>query len=126
MKLIPLLKILLPEEEEKLRPKRPPNPGAYEASLRGGYYTGFLTKEGFELAEAQFKNAIEIDSLFAPSYSGLALVLMSTKQMGYVSGAEVNSIIDSLQQKAYLLDSLNSYVLMGRAAHLTWSKYEWP
>ncbi len=117
--------ILLPEEEEKLKPQRTPNPGAYEASLRGGYYTGFLTPEGFELAKAQFKKAIEIDSLYAPSYSGLALLLSSSRQMGYVSGTEVNSIIDSLQQRAYELDSLDAKVLMGMAAQLTWGNYEW-
>ena len=48
-------KVLLPEEELKLQPKRVPNPGAYEAHLRGGYYTGFLTPEGFEMAKAQFR-----------------------------------------------------------------------
>jgi len=117
--------VLLPKEEQKLQPQRTPNPGAYEAYLRGTYYMGFLTKEGLELAEAQFKKAIEIDSLFAPSYSGLAVMLSSARQMGYVSGVEVNSIMDSLHQKAYLLDSLNSDILGLKAAHLTWSKFEW-
>ncbi len=117
--------VLLPEEELKLQPKRVPNPGAYEAHLRGGYYIGLLTPEGFELAKAQFKKAIEIDSLYAPSYSGLALLLSSSRQMGYVSGTEVNSIIDSLLHRAYELDSLDANVLMGMAAELTWGKYEW-
>jgi class 3 adenylate cyclase/TolB-like protein len=116
---------LLPEEAMQLRPKRPINPGAYEAYLRGKYYMGFLTRDGFELSKTHFEKAIQIDSLFAPSYAGLSGILGSQRQMGYVSGTEVNLVIDSLQQKALKLDSLNSEVLMGRAAHLTWSKYEW-
>ena len=118
-------KVLRPEEEQKLKPKRVPNPGAYEASLRGTYYMGFLTKEGFELAEAQFKKAIEIDSLFAPGYGGLAGILASAKQMGYVSDSEVNPILDSLVKKTYALDSLDAFILMGNASHLTWTKYDW-
>jgi len=118
-------KVLLPEEEQKLQPQRTPNPGAYEAYLRGSYYTGFLTPEGFELAKTQFENAIEIDPLFAPGYGGLAQILGSQKQMGYVSGAEVDPILDSLAKKTYDLDSLNYFTLMGLAAHRTWTKYEW-
>jgi len=117
--------VLLAEEEQKLKPKRVPNPGAYEASLRGAYYMGFLTMEGLELAEAQFMKAIEIDSLFASGYGGLAGILGSQKQMGYISGAEVNSISDSLVKKAYHLDSLDAFILMGIAAQLTWTNYEW-
>lgn len=116
---------LLPKEELKLQPKRVPNPGAYEAYLRGGYYMGLLTPEGFELSKKQFEKAIEIDSMFAPSYAGISGILGSQKQMGYISGTEVDPIIDSLQKKAYELDSLNPAILMGRAAVLTWSKYEW-
>jgi len=118
-------KVLLPEEEQKLQPQRTPNPGAYEAYLRGSYYTGFLTPEGFELAKTQFENAIEIDPLFAPGYGGLAQILGSQKQMGYVSGAEVDPILDSLAKKTYDLDSLNYFTLIGLAAHRTWTKYEW-
>ncbi len=116
---------LLPEEELKLQPKRVPNPGAYEAYLRGGYYIGFLTPEAFELAKAQFEKAIEIDSMFALSYAGISGILGSQKQMGYVSGTKVDPIIDSLQKKAFELDSLSSEILMGRAGVLTWSKFEW-
>jgi len=118
-------KILLPQEEQKLQPQRTPNPGAYEAYLRGSYYTGFLTPEGFELAKTQFEKAIEIDSLFAPGYGGLAQILGSQRQMGYVSGAEVNPILDSLAKITYDLDSLDAFILMGLAAQQTWGKYEW-
>lgn len=118
-------KALLPEEEQKLEPKRVPNPGAYEAALRGTYYMGFLTKEGFDLAEAQFRKAIKIDSLFALGYGGLAGILGSSRQMGYVSGMEVNSVLDSLSKKSYALDSLDAHILMGIASNLTWTHYEW-
>lgn len=120
-----LNKVLRPEEEQKLKPKRVPNPGAYEASLRGAYYMGFLTKEGFELAEAQFKKAIEIDSLFAPGYGGLAGILASAKQMGYISDIEANPVLDSLVKKTYALDSLDAFILMGIASYLTWTRYDW-
>ncbi|MEQ9403595.1 MAG: hypothetical protein RIM99_08425 [Cyclobacteriaceae bacterium] len=120
-----LNKVLSPEELEKLQPKRPIVPGAYEAHLRGRYYTGYLTPEGFELAKSQFEKAIAIDSMFGLPYGGLAGVLGSRRQMGYVSGAEVNPVIDRLVEKAFELDSLSAELLAGFAAHLTWTKFDW-
>jgi hypothetical protein len=50
---------------------------------------------------------------------------MSAKQMGYVSGTEVDPILDSLARKTYFLDSLDASTLSWIAAHKTWTKYEW-
>ena len=45
--------------------------------------------------------------------------------MGYVSGIDVNPILDSLMEKAYALDSLDASVELGYAAHLTWREFKW-
>lgn len=117
--------VLVPKNAHQLLPKRVPVPGAYEAYLKGTYYTGFLTKEGFELAQQHFKRSISIDSLFAPAYQGLAALYASQVQMGFVSNPENYPIRDSLLTKAYQLDSTNAEILLGMAAHNTWGNFNW-
>jgi tetratricopeptide (TPR) repeat protein len=102
-----------------------PNPGAYEACLRGLYYTGLLTKEGFKLAEEQFTRAIAIDSLYPLGYAGLAGIMLSRRQMGFVQGDQIILKLDSLYEITLRLDSTNADVLTGLAGHYTWSKYDW-
>jgi TolB-like protein len=92
--------VALPESEKLLAPQRVPNPGAYEATLRGHYYMGLLTKEGFELAEQQYKRAIEIDSLYALGYAGLSGIIASQRQMGFVHGDHIIQKLDSIMQIA--------------------------
>ncbi|MFY0689293.1 MAG: hypothetical protein JXQ90_19135 [Cyclobacteriaceae bacterium] len=116
---------LVAESELQLAPQRVPNPGAYQAFLRGSYYTGFLTLEGFDLAEQQFKRAIELDSLFAPAYSGLHLILASQRQMGYIAGEKSVRLLDSLAYGAYRLDSTDASILLMMASHHTWTEFDW-
>ncbi|MEQ8924302.1 MAG: hypothetical protein RLO81_00740 [Fulvivirga sp.] len=114
---------LLPETEKHLAPKRIPKPGAYEAYLKGMYYTGFLNQEGFDLARKQFNKSIEIDSLFGQAYQGLATLIASQKQMGFIPSLPYQPLLDSLTDLSYLLDSTNAEVLMGVAAHNTWGVF---
>jgi TolB-like protein len=117
--------VALPQSEKLLAPQRVPKPGAYEASLRGFYYIGLLTKEGFELAEQQFRRVIEIDSLYATGYSGLAGIIASQRQMGFIHGDHLIPTLDSLAQIMISLDSTSADILSGLAAHNTWTKFDW-
>ena len=116
---------VLPKSEKLLAPQRVPKPGAYEASLRGFYYLGLLTQEGFELSEQQFNRAIEIDSLYANGYNGLAAILLSQRQMGFAHGESVIQKLDSLYEMTLSLDTTNADVLSGLACYYTWTKFEW-
>jgi TolB-like protein len=48
------------------------NPGAYEAYLKGRYYTHKLTREGFQKSNEYLTRAIEADPDYAPAYAAIA------------------------------------------------------
>lgn len=120
-----IIGVLQPHEIELLTKTKDIKPGAYEAYLKGQYYTGLLTPEGFETALNYYQIAIEIDPEFAEAYGGIAGVWGSMKQMRVVSTAEANQKIHEFLSRAMELDSLSSEMWMGRGATLTWTDYDW-
>jgi TolB-like protein/Flp pilus assembly protein TadD/tRNA A-37 threonylcarbamoyl transferase component Bud32 len=63
---------LTPQEEARLSSSSPVNRQAYEAYLRGQYQLYKHTREGYEKSLQHFKEAIDIDSAYAPAWAGLA------------------------------------------------------
>jgi serine/threonine protein kinase/Tfp pilus assembly protein PilF len=65
---------LTPQEERRLTTRRPVNPQAYEAYLKGRYLLAgaAYSNEGSTKARAQFEQAIETDPSYAQAYAGLA------------------------------------------------------
>ena len=117
--------VLQPKDIKQLSKMHAPNPGAYEAYLKGQYYAGFLTPDGIEIAENYFTKAIEIDPEFALGYGGLSLVWVSKKQMGYTSGKIATPFIKLYHEKSMQLDSTNAENWTGEAAILTWTDFAW-
>jgi TolB-like protein/Tfp pilus assembly protein PilF len=72
----PLKNKLLPEEKEKLKSEKPSNPEAYEHYLKGEYMHGIyfskFLNEDYLRAEAEFKNAIALDSNYATPRAALS------------------------------------------------------
>jgi serine/threonine protein kinase/Tfp pilus assembly protein PilF len=67
------LRLRLTGEQQKLLAKRPTeNPEAYQLYLKGRYYAGRATKEGFEKGIEYFNQAIAADPGYALAYAGLA------------------------------------------------------
>jgi serine/threonine-protein kinase len=67
------LTVRLTGEEHKLLAKRPTeNPEAYQLYLKGRYYAGRATKEGFDKGMEYFNQAIATDPSYALAYDGLA------------------------------------------------------
>jgi serine/threonine-protein kinase len=64
--------VLSPEERRRLGERRPVDPAAYEAYLRGRFHWNKRTPEGFEAAIREFRRAVELDPTYALPYSGLA------------------------------------------------------
>ena len=60
------------QELKALSRTRSVNPEAYEAYLRGRYFSRRSTEEGLKKALASFQRSIEIDSTFADAFAGLA------------------------------------------------------
>src|SRR5712692_9566711 len=64
---------LTPAERTRLTTgRRPVNPQAYEAYLKGRYYWNKRTEEGFRTGIEYFNQAIAKDPTYAPPYAGLA------------------------------------------------------
>ncbi|MCI0623044.1 MAG: tetratricopeptide repeat protein, partial [Acidobacteria bacterium] len=63
---------LTPQEKSHLGTARAVNPDAYEAYLRGSFHWRKLNEEGLKKSIEYFQKAIDIDSSYAPAYSGIA------------------------------------------------------
>ena len=63
---------LSPQEAARLGSRKPVNPEAYDAYLRGRYYWNKRTVEDFRKSIEFFKRAIELGPAYAPAYAGLA------------------------------------------------------
>jgi TolB-like protein/Flp pilus assembly protein TadD len=63
---------LTPQEQRRLATRRPVNPQAYEAYLRGRYYVAQFSSEGSEKAINYFHEAAAIDPGYALPYEALA------------------------------------------------------
>jgi serine/threonine protein kinase/tetratricopeptide (TPR) repeat protein len=63
---------LTPQEEALVSPARPVSQPAYEAYLKGQYELYKHTTSGFRKSIEHFKEAIDIDSAYAPAWAALA------------------------------------------------------
>jgi TolB-like protein/DNA-binding winged helix-turn-helix (wHTH) protein/Flp pilus assembly protein TadD len=95
---------LMPQEQIRLATSRPVNPEAYQAYLKGKYYTSKWTEEGFKRALASFREAIDFDPTYAPAYEGLGEVHSFIGLWGLQPSAETFPLAKAAAQKALGLD----------------------
>ena len=95
---------LLPQEQTRLASNRPVNPEAYQAYLKGKYYTNKWNQEGFKKGLASFRQAIDLDPTYAPAYEGLAEVHMFVGTMGLQPSTESFPLARAAALKALELD----------------------
>ena len=96
---------LLPDEAINLQESSLVNPEAYKAYLEGVFQSEKLTESGFELSLLSFERSLELDSMFAPAYAGIAFAWIGALQMGHVSVTEAIPQIYKNNQSALNLDS---------------------
>jgi len=60
---------LTPEEQARLTNTPPFEPEAYDAYVRGRYYSSQITADGFEKAVVSFRRAIELQPRYAQAYA---------------------------------------------------------
>src|SRR5260370_29496503 len=65
---------LTPQEKARLKAIRQVNPEAHEAYLKGRYYQDKYSEETSKKALEHFQQAIDLDTGFAPAYTGIAAV----------------------------------------------------
>ena len=68
---------LTPNEQARFARPRPVNPEALEAILKGRYFLGKGTSDGFQKAKEYFEQAIKIAPDFAGGYVGLAAMYVA-------------------------------------------------
>jgi len=120
-----LLPLISPKQLQQLETNQQVNSEAYREFMRGNYLIGNLSPESIEKAEGHFKMSIEIDSNFATSYAGLALIWLAKNQMEMVYPDSAGPISWRYLEKALSIDQDNEFVWMVAASyHLTVS-YDW-
>jgi len=114
---------LTPEESNRLGRRRPANPEALEAYLRGKYFFFGYTRERLHKAIESFQAAIDKDPGFALAWSGLARALGALAYWGH---ARPNQVIPRAKQAASRAVELDDtladghHVLGGLAGFVDW------
>ncbi len=111
---------LRPDEKARLNaPQRDVTPEAYDAYLKGLYFSAKLTPDTLQKAFAYFNLAIEKDPTFAPAYAGLA------ESYGWAAGLSILPYQDALPKMEVAAGkALEIDPNLGMAHHaLAWVKY---
>jgi len=111
---------LRPDEKARLnRPQRAITPEAYDAYLKGLYFSAKLTPDSLQKAFEYFNHAIQSDPTFAPAYAALA------ESYGWAAGLYILPPQEALQRsEAAATEALKIDSSLGMAHHaLAWVKY---
>ena len=112
-------------ERERLAKTRTVVPAAYDAYLQGNYEVAKRTGEGVTKAIDDYRQAIQLDPTYAPSYSGLAAALTLSADYKDVPSSEVLPEAEATAVKALQLDDslASAHAVLGfiRLYRLEWS-----
>jgi eukaryotic-like serine/threonine-protein kinase len=106
-------------EQERLAKTRTVVPAAYDAYLQGNYYVAKRTGEAVTQAVADYRQAIQLDPTYAPSYAGLAGALALMADYKDVPSSQVLPEAEAAAVKA-LLASAHAALGQIRAYRLEW------
>jgi len=100
-------------------------PAAYDAYLQGNYFVAKRTGEAVTQAVADYRQAIQLDPTYAPSYAGLAGALTLAADYKDVPSSQVLPEAEAAAVKALQLDDTlaSAHAVLGqiRAYRLEWS-----
>jgi eukaryotic-like serine/threonine-protein kinase len=112
-------------EQERLAKTRTVVPAAYDAYLQGNYYVAKRTGESVTQAVAYYRQAIQLDPTYAPSYAGLAGALTLAADYKDVPSSQVLPEAEAAAVKALQLDDglASAHAVLGfiRLYRLEWS-----
>ncbi len=114
--------VVSPEEYRRLRQTSPVNPEAYQAYLKGRYYWNKRQADAMQRAIAYFSEAINIDSSYAPAYTGLAATYALLPEYAYLPPGECYVRADSVALIALRLDPsiAEAHAVMGVTKYYQW------
>lgn len=101
------------------------DPEAYKFYIEGLGYLYKTTPAGFDKALEYFNLSLKIDSGYAPTYTGVAMVWGFRMQMGVVSTLEASPYIKEATSKALSLGSTHSEIHYLLAITNTWGYWKW-
>jgi serine/threonine-protein kinase len=112
-------------EKERLAKSRTVVPAAYDAYLRGNYEVAKRTGEGVTQAVDDYRQAIQLDPTYAPSYAGLAAALTLSADYKDVQSSEVLPEAEATAVKALQLDDslASAHAVLG---FIRLYRLEWP
>lgn len=96
--------VLTPENLNRLSRPQPVDPGAYEAFLKGGFYLGRVSKEGFKKAFEFLRQAIALDPEFAPAWATIGLCYSLLGFWGHLPPNDAGAKATEATSKALQLD----------------------
>jgi serine/threonine protein kinase len=85
-------------------PQRPVSPDAYDAYLKGLYFSAKLTPPDMEKSFGYFQKAIAVDPGFAPAYGGLAEAYCWATGVGFMTPLEALPTAELAANKALEID----------------------
>ena len=99
------------------------NTDAYEAYLKGRFYSNQRDVEGFQKAIEYFEEAIDLDPLFAPPYAGLADSYTLLASFGMLRPEEAQTKSRAMAMRALEIDPElpEAYTSLGVVKHA----YDW-
>ena len=114
-----------PEEQNQFESAESINPAAYEAYLKGEFYSQRFTPQDMKLAAQYYQQAVSLDPDSALAHAGLATLCAFQAQLGIIRPQDAREqclpqIVKALDIGANLPEAHLAY-----AAHMTWLWYNW-
>jgi len=120
------LKAVITPQEIKIIERIPTTDmAAWDAYLKGQFYTDKLTEKDMETAMQYFELAKERDPEFALAYAGISRVWACRQQMHIVQMEEAAPKNESALMKALELDSTQADIYHALAGFKVWTRWDW-
>jgi TolB-like protein/Flp pilus assembly protein TadD len=117
--------VLTPDERTRLSVRRPVNPEAYQAYLKGKYFWGKFTPDSIRTAISFFNVAIRDDDNYAQAYAALAECYDTSALLGESSPEQAYSNAKAAAKSAAALDETLAETHQALAVVATWHDWDW-
>ena len=116
---------LSPEEVRSLSGSMVVNREAYDAVLKGNYYSAKVTKNDLDTALKYYELAKDLDPEFALAYVRISFLWITRQQLGMSSTAEARTKIIKASMKAVELDKTSAEVRSNLGSMYFFAKWDW-
>ena len=112
------------ENQQRLRSGSTDDPEAYQLYLKGNYFSGRLTQDGYEKATSYFKQALAIDSNYALAWNGLAFNYINAADW-YTAPREALPLAQVAANRALAIDPTLASAHLSLALLAQWYDWDW-